>query len=303
MKRLIYCILLLPCCFSLAARADEPLFQARAITTEGAFTPGIEGPATDAAGLLYVVNFEKQQTIGRLNADGSNAEVYVTLPGQSVGNGLRFDRQGRLFVADYTGHNVLVIDPKTKKIDVFAHEPKMSQPNDLAITRSGVLYASDPNWKDGTGRVWRVGLNGKVTLVADKQGSSNGIEVSPDERTLYVNESNQRRIWAFDIQKDGSLANRRLLKEFPDFGFDGMRCDVRGNLYVTRHGKGTVVKISPKGEVLKEVDVLGKKPSNLCFGGPDGRTVYVTEVEHTRIVAFRVDEPGREWALARDNRP
>lgn len=285
------------------AHADEPLFQAKPITAEGAFTPGIEGPATDAAGFLYVVNFQKQQTIGRLFPDGSNAEVFATLPGQSVGNGLRFDRRGQLYVADYTGHNVLKIDPISRKISVYAHEPKMSQPNDLAISRSGLIYASDPNWGASTGRVWLVDKAGKVTLAADAMGTANGIEVSPDEKTLYVNESVQRKIWAFDIGKDGALANKRLFKEFPDFGFDGMRCDVAGNLYVSRHGKGTVVKLSPQGEILKEVDVLGKMPSNLCFGGSDGRTVYVTEVEHRRVVAFRVDESGREWSLWKENKP
>jgi sugar lactone lactonase YvrE len=74
-----------------------------------------------------------------------------------------------------------------------------------------------------------------------------------------------------------------------------MRCDVDGNLYITRYGKGTVVKLSPAGRVLREIDVLGERPSNLCFGGPDGRTVYVTEVEHGRIVEFRVEHPGLEW--------
>ena len=58
-----------------------------------------------------------------------------------------------------------------------------------------------------------------------------------------------------------------------------MRCDVDGNLYITRHGKGTVAIVSPAGKVIREVDVLGKNPTNLCFGGADGRTCYVTEVE------------------------
>ena len=76
---------------------------------------------------------------------------------------------------------------------------------------------------------------------------------------------------------------------------DGMRCDADGNLYITRHGKGTVVKLSPQGEVLREIDVLGPFPTNICFGGPDGRTAYVTEVKHRRLVQFRVDRPGLEW--------
>ena len=285
------------------ASAQEPLFTASPITPDKAFTPGIEGPATDAAGFLYVVNFEKQGTIGKLFPDGSKPEIFVTLPEGSVGNGLRFDRRGQLYVADYTGHNVLKVDPISKKITVYAHEPKMSQPNDLAISRTGVIYASDPNWKESTGRVWMVAKDGKVTLAADAMGTANGVEVSPDEKTLYVNESIQKKIWAFDIAADGTLANKRLFKEFPDHGFDGMRCDVAGNLYVTRHGKGTVVKISPKGEILKEIDVLGKMPTNLCFGGKDGKTVYVTEVEHQRVVSFRVDESGREWSLWRDPKP
>ena len=126
-------------------------------------------------------------------------------------------------------------------------------------------------------------------------GTTNGIEVSPDGKTLYVNESKQLNVWAFTIAEDRTLENKRLLKKFDDHGFDGMRCDVDGNLYITRYGKGTVVKLSPGGKVLQEIDVLGPRPSNICFGGPDGRTAYVTEVEHTRLVQFRVDRPGLAW--------
>jgi gluconolactonase len=75
-----------------------------------------------------------------------------------------------------------------------------------------------------------------------------------------------------------------------------MRSDVDGNLYIARHGKGTVVKMTPKGEILREIDVLGKKPTNLCFGGTDGKTIYVTEVDHRRLVRFTVDQPGLTWA-------
>ena len=130
--------------------------------------------------------------------------------------------------------------------------------------------------------------------LADKMGTTNGIEVSPDGSTLYVNESVQRNIWAFTI-RERRLQNKRLLIKFNDHGFDGMRCDVDGNLYVTRHGKGTVVKISPQGVVLKEIDVLGPHPTNICFGGPDGRTAYVTEAKERRLVQFRVDRAGLEW--------
>jgi gluconolactonase len=127
-------------------------------------------------------------------------------------------------------------------------------------------------------------------------GTTNGIDVSPDGHTLYVNESVQRNVWAFDISPDHTLTNKRLLHKFDDFSLDGMRCDVDGNIYVARHGKGTVAKLSPTGEVLREIEVLGKSPTNICFGGPDGCTAYVTEADRKRLVQFRVDRPGREWA-------
>jgi sugar lactone lactonase YvrE len=272
----------------------EKQFAAQPLTEKNSFTAGIEGPACDAAGNLYVVNLKKNGDIARVTPDGK-AEVFVELPGKSVGNGIIFDKKGMMYVADYVGHNVLRIDPKSKKVEVFAHEPAMNQPNDLAIAPDGTLYASDPDWGKGTGQLWKVDTKGKVTRLAMDMGTTNGIEVSPDGKTLYVNESVQRNIWAFPIQPDGTLGAKKLLKKFDDHGFDGMRCDVDGNLYVTRYGKGTVVKLSPEGVVLKEIDVLGKSPSNLCFGGPDGRTVYVTEVEHRRVVSFRVDRPGLAW--------
>jgi len=272
----------------------ETLFQADPLTPANSFTGGIEGPACDRDGNIFAVNFKKQQTIGRTTPAGK-AELFVTLPNKSTGNGIRFDRKGRMYIADYVEHNVLRIDPTTRKVEVFAHEPKMNQPNDLTIAPNGTLYASDPNWSEKTGQLWRIDTDGKVTRVASDMGTTNGIEVSPDGKKLYVNESVQRNVWVFDIQADGALANKKLLKKFLDFGFDGMRCDVDGNLYITRHGKGTVVVLSPAGKILEEIDVLGSKPSNICFGGPDGRTAYVTEMEHGRLIQFRTKRPGLAW--------
>lgn len=276
------------------AVGDEELWDARPLTPEKSFTTGIEGPAVDAAGNVYAVNYERQGTIGRTRPNGKS-EVFVELPEGSIGNGIRFDSAGMMYVADYTRHNVLRIDPKTRKISVFAHEPTMSQPNDLAIGADGTLWASDPNWKASTGQLWRIDRDGRVTRVQADMGTTNGIEVSPDGKTLYVNESVQRNIWAFRITPEKTLVDKRLLIKFPDFGYDGMRCDVDGTLYVTRHGKGVVAVISPEGKLLREVPVVGSKPSNLCFGGPDGRTVYVTEVDHQRLVQFRTERPGLEW--------
>lgn len=264
------------------------------LTEAHSFTPEIEGPACDREGNIYAVSFTRKATIGRVTPAGKG-EVFLEMPEGSLGNGIRFDRNGTMFVADYTGHSILRIAAVTHKLDVFAHDASMNQPNDLALASDGTLWASDPNWAKSTGQVWRISREGKVTLAATNMGTTNGIEVSPDGKTLYVNESVQRKVWAFRIGKNGALSGKRLLIEFPDFGMDGMRSDVKGNLYITRHGKGTVAVVSPQGVVLQEINVLGKHPTNLCFCGPDGRTVYVTEAEQGRLVQFRASLPGLEW--------
>jgi sugar lactone lactonase YvrE len=273
-------------------QAQEPkLYTAEPISVKG-FNELIEGPACDAAGNLFCVGYLAGDNIARVTPDGK-AEVYVTLPNQSYGNGIVFDPQGMMYVADYKNHNVLRVDPKTKSITPLVHEPSMNQPNDLAIAPDGTIYASDPNWKAGTGQLWKITKQGQAILLAKGMGTTNGIEVSPDGKTLYVNESVQRNVWSFDLTAE--KPEKKLVKQFPDHGFDGMRADIEGNLYITRYGKGVVAVMSPQGEVIREIDVLGKKPSNLCFGGADGRTVYVTEVEHQRLVKFRVEKPGLAW--------
>ena len=272
-------------------------FKAATFTPEKSFTSGCEGPAVDKDGNIYAVNFAKEGTIGKVSPDGK-PELFVELPQGSTGNGIRFDSKGNMFIADYTGHNVLKVDMNTKNISVHAHEPTMSQPNDIAIDSKDRIYASDPNWKAKTGRFWRIDTDGKVTLL-DSLGTANGIDISPDEKILYVNAG--REIWAFDLSESGEISNKRRLIEFPDFGVDGMRCDVKGNIYIARFGKGTVAKISPQGYIVKEVTLTGKKPTNVAFGGKDGRTVYVTLMDMGNLESFRVDDPGREWEMQQKN--
>ena len=275
---------------------NDELFVSREFTPVNGFTSGIEGPACDAAGNLYAVNYERQHTIGKVTPDGT-ASVFVELPTGSIGNGIRFNSEGFMFIADYTNHNVLKVDMDTREITVHAHEPTMNQPNDLAIGANDILYASDPNWGESTGQIWRVDTDRKVILLETDMGTTNGIEVSPDETVLYVNESAQRNVWAYDLSGEGEISNKRLLIQFPDFNMDGMRCDIEGNIYVTRHGKGTVAKLSPAGEVLLEVELTGKLCSNIAFGGPDGRTCYVTMADRGNVEVFRADLPGRSWQL------
>ncbi|MEZ6124764.1 MAG: isochorismatase family protein [Planctomycetaceae bacterium] len=277
----------------------DPVWTVRAVTRSGEFTQGIEGPACDRDGNVYAVNYLKQGTIGRVSPQGA-AEIFVTLPEGSIGNGIRFDLDGQsFFVADYTGHNVLQVNLQTRSITTLAHNPDMNQPNDLAIAPDGTLYASDPAWNQGTGRIWRIDRDGTTTRLADDLGTTNGIDVSPDGRFLFVNESVQRNIRAFEITPQRTLAGGRVVKHFDDFGFDGMRCDQEGNLYVTRHGKGTVIKMTPEGDIIREIVLPGSRPSNLCFGGSDGQTVYVTEVDGRQLLSFRADTAGRETLVSR----
>lgn len=275
---------------------DNAWYQSRVLTPPGAFTPGIEGPACDRAGNVYAVNYERSHTIGRVTPEGE-CSVWIELPDGSIGNGIRFNRAGDMFIADYTNHNILKVDMRTKELSVFAHESAMNQPNDIAIADDDTIFASDPNWNESTGNLWRIDTNGTVTLLESGMGTTNGIEVSPDNRTLYVNESVQRRVWAYDLLPDKTVKGKRLLIEFPDFGMDGMRCDADGNLYVTRFGKGTVAKVSPAGELLLEIGLHGNNCTNLTFGGPDGRTCYVTVADTGCVECFRTETPGREWVL------
>lgn len=277
--------------------APLAMAQTTDYVADGVFTQGIEGPAVDAQGNLYAVSFAKDGTIGIVDQQ-DNARLFVQLPEGSTGNGIRFDRKGFMYVADYTGHNVLKIDPATKAVSVFAHSNKMNQPNDIAIAKSGIIYASDPNWKDSTGNIWKIGLDGSVTLLEADMGTTNGIEVSADEKHLYVNESVQRRVWKYDIDIiTGDIKNKRLLIEFPDHGLDGMRCDENGNLYIARYAAGEVAVVSPHGTLIERIKLKGEKPTNVAFGGADGRTVYVTVQERGAIETFRTERAGREWIL------
>ena len=280
---------------------DEELFVGKVFTEPGGFTSGIEGPACDIDGNLYAVNYERKGTIGKVIPEGE-CSVFVELPNGSVGNGIRFNSDGFMLIADYINQNILEVDMQTREIGVYAYEPTMNQPNDVAIGANDIVYASDPKWEKSSGQIWRIEPDGTVTLLEANMGTTNGLEVSHDERTLYVNESVQRSVWAYDLSPEGEISNKRLLVQFPDFGMDGMRCDIEGNLYITRYDKGTVAKVSPEGEVLLEVKLTGMKPSNIAFGGPDGRTCYVTLQDRGNIETFRVDQPGRSWQLYQERK-
>ncbi len=278
----------------LSACAGQRHFTATDLTPENSFSENCEGPNVDGAGNLYVVNYERDGTVGIITPEGK-ASVFVELPAGSTANAIRFDSRGDMLLADFTGHNVLKINTSTKKVSIFCHDERFNQPNDLCITSGDVIFASDPKWKEGTGQVWRIMPDGKATIAAGNMGTTNGIELSPDEQTLYVNESVQLNVWAFDVSPTDELSNKRLFHKFDDFGMDGMKCDKDGNLYITRYGKGVVAVLSPKGKLLREIPLKGKKTSNLAFGGKDGKTVYVTLQDRKCVETFRNDVAGKGW--------
>jgi len=254
-----------------ASATDSQIF-----VPAGTFHAEVEGPDTDSAGNLYAVNFggagdEHKGSIGKVTPAGQ-ASLYLRLPAGSTGNGIQIDAKGVMWIADYTGHQIWRYANDT--LSSFVFEPRMHQPNDLALTHAGVIFASDPDWKNSKGQLWRISTDGKARLI-DQTGTSNGVEVSPDQRWLYVNESAQRKIWVYPLNDQLEVGAKKLLIEFSDFGLDGMRCDSQGNLYIARYGKGTVVKLNPQGVVLKEFTLSGKFPTNEALS-PDERWLYVT---------------------------
>lgn len=289
----IFLTTLLLLCGNIRATAQDDLFKSSVFTAKGSFTSGVEGPSVDKSGNVYAVNFAEQGTIGKVTPDGK-AEIFIRLPKGSIANGTRCNNKGNMIIADYAAHNIFEVNIKSRKLKLVAHTPQMTQPNDVAIDSKGCIYASDPDFKAAKGRIWLIQKNGKVSLL-DTLGPANGIEVSPDERTLYVGAS--RTVWAYDLLKDGTVKNKRMLITFDEAGTDGIRCDVQGNLYVARIGKGVVAKISPQGNIIKEIQLIGQKPTNVAFGGEDGRTVYVTLMDQGNIESFRNDIPGREWQM------
>ena len=271
---------------------SKSVFTAVDHTGENLFSRNIEGPAVDKKGRLFVVNFQKDGTIGLVNPDGT-PELFVMLPEKSIGNSIQFNASGNMLVADYTGHNILEVNTDSRAVSVYCHNDDFNQPNDICINKKGVVFASDPNWKQQSGQIWKVGADRKAVLLKKDMGTTNGICLSPDDRILYVNESVQRRIWAFDVDDEGNISGQRTFATVDDFGFDGMKTDIQGNLYVTRYGKGTIAIFSPTGKLMREVQLKGKNVSNITFGGKDYKTCFVTLQDRKGIEKFRSDVAGR----------
>ncbi|WP_130583598.1 SMP-30/gluconolactonase/LRE family protein, partial [Bradyrhizobium sp. Leo170] len=228
------------------ANAQDTLFVSQRVTTPGEYTAGIEGPAVDASGNLYAVNFRQSGNIGKVAPGASQSQLFTSLPTGSIGNGIRFDRDGRMYIADFKKHNVFVIERGDSTPRVYFHSDLFNQPNDLAIAADGTLYASDPRFSSGSGQIWRItrdadgkGRGEVMSSTRPRMGVTNGIDLSPDGTTLYVSESDSRQVWAYRLE-GSRLLDPRQVRRFADFEVDGLRTDTSGRIFLARPSAGNI---------------------------------------------------------------
>ena len=271
------------------------------------FHSDIEGPAVDKNNNLFVVNYLDKGTIGKVTPEG-NVITFATLPSptteekkQSSGNGLRF-YQSKLYLADYVNNKIHCFLQDGSSY-VYSTDTVMNQPNDLVMALNGQIFCSDPNWSNSTGGLWTVSQNdAKLVQIKTSLGLTNGIELSPDDKYLYVGESKSvpksklAQVSRFKVNWSTdpvSLGQQEVIYIFDNGDVDGMRCDEEGNLFVARPEAQEIVVFNCSGDLIHSVKTIGKNPTNLAFGGVDGRTIYVTVKDTKNIEQFNVKYPGR----------
>jgi gluconolactonase len=281
-----------------------------------------EGPVWDGEQLLYT----HIHTSRILRYDVKSGAVTDWRTGTNRTNGLAFDAQGRLFGCCSGGRSILRFDPDGKNVVVCdrVDGKKLNTPNDLAIDRKGRIWFTNP-WNEGNiDATEKQELDNRSVIRLDPQADGkytatrvtfdttqpNGILVSPDQKTLYVAESGYakeiaRELRAYPIREDGSLGAYDLLFTWGadakglHRGIDGMCLDAEGNIVATNgwevSGPGPMITVfSPAGRVLETHPVPANRPTNICFGGPDLTTAFVTSTQGHFLKA-QTDRIG--WAL------
>jgi gluconolactonase len=208
-------------------------------------------------------------------------------------NGLDFDAMGRLVAcegANTGGNRRVTITEADGSVRVLADRwmgKRFNSPNDVSIDRKGRIFFSDPRYVGDEPReidieaVYRIDPDGKVTQLITDAEKPNGVLVSPDDKTLYVADSNpkgKQQLLAYPLKEDGSVGPKKVLHDFGKMrGIDGMCCDVRGNIYgAAGQGKeGGVYVFSPEGKDLAFIPIP-ETPTNCVFGDADRKTLYVT---------------------------
>lgn len=283
------------------------------VATTVAFT---EGPTAAADGSVYFTDIITQRIL-KLGADGV---LSVYRERSNAANGLLIDARGRLIAcegAEFSRPGVVVTGiPRVTRTDLrtgvveiladtFEGKPLVG-PNDVTIDSKGRLYFTELNGA----AVYRIDAPGTVAriLAAPDVQRPNGIQISPDDRTLYLVEANgaeggARLIRRYDLQPDGTVRNMRVHYDFsPGRSADGMSIDSQGNLYAsagmnqlrgtaeTLATKTGVYVISPQGTLLRFIPIAEDYITNNAFGGPDMRTLYVTAGK--TLYKVRTDVPG-----------
>jgi len=255
-----------------------------------------EGPSADKDGNVYFTD-QPNDKILVWSVDGK-LSTFLDKSGRS--NGLCFDANGALWACADEKNELWKIDIATKKQTVVVKDYKgklLSGPNDLWITPTGGVYFTDPfykrdYWKRGPEEqdkrgIYFVSPKGELSRVDDDYKQPNGIVGTPDGKTLYAADIGAGKTYAYDIKDDGTLANRRL---FCSMGSDGMTLDSEGNVYLT---SGKVVVFDKMGKKIAELTVP-EGPANVCFGGKDHKTLFITARTGLYAIPTRVKGAARQ---------
>jgi gluconolactonase len=224
---------------------------------------------------------------------GQPANVFRDNSSGATGN--RFDAQGRLYTCESHSRRVTRTDKKGK-VEVLAErwqDKRLNAPNDLAIRKEGDVYFTDPafgNQQDTRELdfygVFHISRKGELELIAKPKGRPNGIALAPDGRTLYVSNSDEKNVRAYDLDKSGAASNEHILISGIDGVPDGICVDEKGDLYVAAN---QIQVYSPQGKPLGEIHTE-ETPSNCAFGDPDLGSLYITA--RTSVYRARLDVKG-----------
>ena len=269
----------------------DPNAEVEQIGTGFTFT---EGPIWNPAGQYLLFSDMPGDTRRRWDEQGGVREVAKP---SNKGNGMTLDTQGRLVVCEHSTSSVVRMDPDGlgggREVLATHYEGKeLNSPNDVIIHSSGAIYFSDPTFGRMPGfgvereqdldfqGVYRIPAGGgELELLVDDFVQPNGLCFSPDESLLYVNDTDRAHIRVFDVSSDGTISNGRLFAEGIGTGdlstgelVDGMKCDERGNVWVT--GPKGVWVFAPGGEHLGVIEIP-ENTGNLHWGGPDWNWLFV----------------------------